>query len=1381
MQKRNAPATHEDDPTIEANDTIMVSDGQVSNIDSDHLEELHVSAISDDVIRASGIYTAHTRDELPQPLRWIADRVDTLPALVYPMVEAGCGVTWQVKPQPGSFVDEKGRPRKYICPAKDGSNISPSFIERRPITSATRRVLVVEGTKQALAALTRTGDETAVYCIPGIQTWMGGEDGPNPAFSRLKGQSVYIVPDADAGSNRAVYDAANALGEHCKAWGASPVRFVRMPGHGSQGLDDVLASVDEGERSEMLDLWIRQAQSKPASKMPKRASKKQRRNTDETGNNSRPKLYTDLPPETLWNRAWQAIESKHAGVTLFRQDSRPVMISRRDGQAVLVPVDRATGRRLAAAAFDLVRETDDSTTVVAPMDKDIDVIFSPFYTDSLPPLHSVTRSPLVTETGEIITRSGYHKGTGVYVDLDDSLIGISVPDKPSDQDVENAKVLLEDVLYDFPWVTPADRTRALGALLTPLARPMLTTAPMHVISAVRRSSGKGLLTDVFHLIATGETAAVQDLPGTETEMRKVIASKLFAGAATLFLDECSVGVDSKALSALLTAESYTDRILGESRMISVQNNLCVYAAGNNIAVDGDLARRVVPILLDPKCSRPESRSSFRHPHLRRYVRAHRRELLAAALTLIRAWAVAGRPSPNVAGPFGSFEGWYHVVGGTLEHVGYADLTTDLEEIRARYNASEQENAEHLAWLYQVMKGSDFRAFDAECKIADSRDYVPLPEGLVSLDEVSARRLGRVYSRLQGAWIGGYCLESAGVKHHTKLFYVVCEGDQGGGPGPGPGPDNSVPPEPSTPATPESSDTDSVDTLVFDLETGSADDLHVTDDPGFIRLATYSINGAEPLATTDIAGELLPLIERAGVVVGHNIVQFDLPALQRLYGLDVETLVKSNRLRDTLVMARLAAGGAKNVKYSLDAVASRYGVDGKLLKDGKTVLEAQAEQFGGFDKIPTDNPDYVEYALQDVRANTAVYSKLLPETIDAVGEEYLQREHEKVHALSVVEAKGIRVDADKVEAFLAEEEQTKSSIRQWLVDTVGIPDEGKSPWSSVAGKQAIADYFGRFGAEVPRTKKGGISISAKALQGLAEQHAGTPEVVELATRMQTLLQSSTPASTIKKYLHGDRVYPSIKSSQTTGRLSTTDPGMTIFGSRDKRLIRQREMILSDGADEVLISVDLSQIDARCMAAGSGDKRYSELFALGRDAHTEMAIRVFGDASRRPEAKALGHAANYGMGPRAFADHAGISVVEARSQLDRLHREFPELESFKEHLRKSAETRGWVSTGFGRRVAVARDRAYTQAPAAYGQGTARDVFLEGVLNLPKEVLEMVRIFVHDEIVLSVPADEAEDIKQCVLEAFESVQLPSADGVDIPVLADAAGPGSNWSECK
>lgn len=510
------------------------------------------------------------------------------------------------------------------------------------------------------------------------------------------------------------------------------------------------------------------------------------------------------------------------------------------------------------------------------------------------------------------------------------------------------------------------------------------------------------------------------------------------------------------------------------------------------------------------------------------------------------------------------------------------------------------------------------------------------------------------------------------------------------------------------------------------------------------------------------------------------MQFDLPALRHFYDLDDEALIQAGKVHDTLVLSRLAAEGA-DLEHGLDAVAERCGVDGKLLKDGKSALKALKKQYGGFDKIPVDNPEYVAYALQDVRANVAVYNKMLPAALEAVSSEYLQREYEKMHALSIVESRGIRVDLAKVEQFLAEEAVVKTEIRAWLVANVGIPDKGKAPWTTKEGKQAFAEYLDQFGAALPLTDKGEISTSSEAFNGLAEQHADVPEIVELAKKMDKLLKSSTPASTIKKYSHGDKVYPSIQAGQVTGRLSTTKPGMTVFGSRNERLLRQREMILPDNADEALISVDLSQIDARCMAAGSGDAAYAALFAPGRDAHTEMAIRVFDDAARRADAKALGHATNYGMGAEGFADYAGISEVEAKKQIDRLHFEFPVLEHFKNHLRKHAEALGWVATGFGRRVAVDRAEAYTQAPAAYGQGTARDVFLEGVMNLPQEVLEMIRIFVHDEIVLSVPRDRAEEIKQTVMAAFNAVTLPGKDGVEVPVLSDSAGPAESWAGCK
>lgn len=768
--------------------------------------------------------------------------------------------------------------------------------------------------------------------------------------------------------------------------------------------------------------------------------------------------------------------------------------------------------------------------------------------------------------------------------------------------------------------------------------------------------------------------------------------------------------------------------------------------------------------------------------------------------MIRAWIVAGKPAPPSGYDTGGFEEWYFTVGGILAFAGRSDLMEGVREWRKQADESELEDLAHVAWLHRTFGDEPFLAFSAQKAIEEANvahEFVPLPSELWTVENATAQRLGRMYTRFQDRPFDGYVLRSAGTVNHTKLFQVVRvdpddddggdgtdgnggDGGNGGGtpppaPEPTPTPAETVD-EPADPAAPSDSTT-----VVFDLETGDADVVQVTDDPGFVRLAAYSVNGAEPVTTTDIAGELIPLLERADTIVGHNIVQFDLAALRRLYGLDDKALIDAGKVRDTLILSRLAAGGDTGLGYSLDAVAERCGVDGKLLRDGDTALRALAKQFGGFDKIPVDNAEYVAYALQDVRANVAVYDQMLPAALEAVSEDYLQREHEKMHALSVVESRGIRVDLAKVEQFLGEEAAVKAEIRAWLVANVGIPDKGKAPWAIKEGKQAFTEYLEQFGAALPLTAKGVVSTSSEAFNGLAEQHTDVPEIVTLAEKMEKLLKSSTPASTIKKHLHGDKVYPSIQSSQVTGRLSTTNPGMTVFGSRDARLIRQRQMILPNNADEALISVDLSQIDARCMAAGSGDTKYAELFAPGRDAHTEMAIRVFGDAERRPDAKALGHAANYGMGPKSFAAHAGISEVEAKGQLDRMHFEFQTLEHFKNRLRKHAEALGWVATGFGRRVAVGRSTAYTQAPAAYGQGTARDVFLEGVLNFPQEVLEMIRIFVHDEIVLSVPHDRADEIKQTVMAAFNAVKLPGKDGVEVPVLSDSAGPAASWAGCK
>ena len=69
-------------------------------------------------------------------------------------------------------------------------------------------------------------------------------------------------------------------------------------------------------------------------------------------------------------------------------------------------------------------------------------------------------------------------------------------------------------------------------------------------------------------------------------------------------------------------------------------------------------------------ARPYERAGFRFEDLKVWVKDHRGELLAALLTMARAWYAAGCPPPqSIAAHMGSFEQWTRTVGGILEYSG----------------------------------------------------------------------------------------------------------------------------------------------------------------------------------------------------------------------------------------------------------------------------------------------------------------------------------------------------------------------------------------------------------------------------------------------------------------------------------------------------------------------------------------------------------------------------------------------------------------------------------------------------------------------------------------------------------------------------------------
>lgn len=580
-------------------------------------------------------------------------------------------------------------------------------------------------------------------------------------------------------------------------------------------------------------------------------------------------------------------------------------------------------------------------------------------------------------------------------------------------------------------------------------------------------------------------------------------------------------------------------------------------------------------------------------------------------------------------------------------------------------------------------------------------------------------------------------------------------------------------------------------IFLDLETADAEQLH-TYGPGFVRLAGYAVNDGPVVLTTDI-GALCGLLRDADLIYGHNVLAFDLAALERWHGLDLEALIEADKVRDTLLIARQVwppLSGAKKPQaadgrgYSLDDCAARLGLDSKLRgADGGSALKGLAKTHGGYDRIPVDDPLYREYLQRDVELTRAVAVAPCMRMSD-----YLRREHRVMWRLSQISRYGFRVDVPELERLLAVELARVEEYKRDLHERVGLPLTGKMPHRSKVGIAALEAEFERLGVEVPRTEKGFLATNRETLEGLLEAHPDNDELDALCTVLMAL-NGQTALQLIADHVAADgRVHPKVDASQASGRISVTKPALTTLGKRKRAKILDRSVLLADEGD-VLLCVDLSQIDARGMGALSQDPTYLAALAPGQDMHSAVAAQMFGDRARRSDAKAITHATSYGMGAARLAESLGCDVFVAQGHLNRLDATYPLLRLLKERSRAVGETVGVLSTAYGRRIAVARDRSYTQSPAALGQGTARDLMMEGVLRLPPEAVPRLRAIVHDEIVLSVPAANYEECRAQVLAALTFAFTMPADysllphGVEVqpvPILAETGEPGADWADC-
>lgn len=390
----------------------------------------------------------------------------------------------------------------------------------------------------------------------------------------------------------------------------------------------------------------------------------------------------------------------------------------------------------------------------------------------LPVLGGVARHPYLREDGSLMARAGYDPESFMFGDFNAELF--SVPETPSKSQAQTALQELNALLDEFVFSADSDKAAALSAILSAVLRPSLTLAPMYLVQAHAIGSGKSYLCELITAFATPQRGTPTSFPADDEECRKLLLAELLSAPAVIEFDNLTSDlVAHKSLCTALTSEFLSGRILGQTKTATVSTRTLMLASGNNVSPIQDMARRVITIRLNPLCETPAARS-FQRPHLVREVLEHRGHLVSAALTIVRAWIVAGRPQLPCR-PLASFGMWSDLCRQPLMWLGCPDPTGEVYKAMAEDPERKLLGELLRAWSgvfgrRAVMVREAIKEADGNSEASLMLRYV-LEDIAGDRQAINPRRLGWWLKRHLGRFVDGRCLQRGKASRSSETWQV----------------------------------------------------------------------------------------------------------------------------------------------------------------------------------------------------------------------------------------------------------------------------------------------------------------------------------------------------------------------------------------------------------------------------------------------------------------------------------------------------------------------------------------------------------------------------------------------------------------------------------
>lgn len=543
------------------------------------------------------------------------------------------------------------------------------------------------------------------------------------------------------------------------------------------------------------------------------------------------------------------------------------------------------------------------------------------------------------------------------------------------------------------------------------------------------------------------------------------------------------------------------------------------------------------------------------------------------------------------------------------------------------------------------------------------------------------------------------------------------------------------------STGEFGDMENTDVIAVDIETTGLDARN-----NDVRVVSIDGDVYDLWEGDYVKDEVLARLDSEATFLAHNAV-FDLDFLQENLG-----YVHEGPIFDTLVAYQILSAGKRYTNGQ--RVSAGLGQLCKVFLGIELDKSQQAGGWGGM--FLTENQ--LHYAAQD----TAVLHPLYEELNTLLDRHKLRNifdlEMQLLPVLLQMKRKGVNVDYERADALMQQLE--KEAEHQQLYDL---------PYNlNARSSQQITAYFGIDNAQEDK------------LRELAPKNPTAAKVMEIKKKRKK-------ASSIKKQIIGHkgidgRVHPSYPQTFTeTGRLSSRDPNaQNVDAGKDVRSL----FVPSEGNKMVI--ADYAQLEVRLAAFFAGEESMLRAFWDGEDFHSKTCASIFGEETKKTRtlSKNILFASLFGGGYKniiKFAAKSGVEISdsEAYEFQQAFFATYPLLRKW--HQKQGDTKTGAVYTELGRRCYVETGEGYSKRINHVVQGSAADGMKIALIKLARHGKIPV-LTVHDEVVLDVPVQEADDVARVlrhdmILGMYEATrQDPANPTVPIEVDVDVA---NNWSE--